>query len=207
MRFKNETKAVMNNLLNHLSWSVYLQITAILLVSYYIVIGLKFYRNELIAFFNKCTGRNDLENGLPDALIYEEPMAQPGHSGLNAEEGSYVAEADSSTEIIEEFIGRSRKLIEQAALKTYSPAALIYNLQQLFTEYPQLKSSAHRTAIGELIADACGQNGTAELSEDEVDAWWDELHVVASSGPGISGSIPDTAGTPGTIPNPKGFNE
>jgi hypothetical protein len=43
----------MNTALNHLSWSMYLQSIAIGLLIYYIIIGLKYYRTEIQALYDR----------------------------------------------------------------------------------------------------------------------------------------------------------
>lgn len=179
----------MNTALNHVSWGTYLQTIAFALVIYYIIIGLKYYRAELQALRQRFFRQNSPAGHLPEALIYEEDEVARDITPLE-EEVSYVAEADEDMKKIEEFIGRFKKLIAQAADKSYAPATLIHSLQILFTEYPQIKNSPHRSAISELIANECEQTGTAQLSEDVVDAWWDELPAVPKPGPG---SIPASA--------------
>jgi hypothetical protein len=173
----------MNTALNHLSWSMYLQSIAIGLLIYYIIIGLKYYRTEIQALYDRFYKKAAREDRLPEALIYQEED-NATDPALLEDEVSYVAEADEDMEQTEEFIRRFKKLVAQAADKSYAPATLIHSLQILFTEYPQIKNSPHRTAISELIANECEQTGTAQLSEDVVDAWWDELPAVPKPGPG-----------------------
>lgn len=171
-------------MLNNLSWPHYLTAMLVLLAIYYLVIGLKYYHPELRHIFNKYFKRDISQHRLPEALIYEEPEALPAQNAAPlAGDVEYLAEADDLMDKTEEFIGRFKKVTAQAATKTYSPTLLIHSLQLLFTEYPQIKNSPHRAAISELIASECEQTGTAQLSEDEVDAWWDEFSAVPAPGP------------------------
>jgi len=63
-------------------------------------------------------------------------------------------------------------VIKRAADKPFAPDELIPQLQLILQE-PQTFSDAEKAAISHLIVAECENTGTALLTEEEVDAWWE----------------------------------
>jgi hypothetical protein len=156
-------------MLNHYSWTSYLEAVVLLLVIYYLFIGIRFYRDDIRAFFSQ---RNStVPEVLPEPPVNEEPLTL--HAEFNNQD-QYVQDnyPDNDIRETDDLIAEAKSLINAAANKAYGPESLITRLRELFSKYTSLKTSPHRPAINEMIVSECERTGVAELTEDEVDEWW-----------------------------------
>jgi len=64
--------------------------------------------------------------------------------------------------------------IAESSGEAYEPAATTQKLKAILRRYTQFRNSPHRAAINSLIVAECEKAGIAQLSEQEVDMWWDE---------------------------------
>lgn len=158
------------NLLNHLSWASYFETVMTLLVLYYVFVGVRFYAADI----QKLTGhiaKNDARRDLADSLLYQE-TGNPANN-TNVPE-SYTDDNYPDKDILEadKLTAAVKGCILAASGKAYAPDQLIPQIKDIFNRHPSLKNSPHRPAINELVVSECGRTGVAELTEDEVDAWW-----------------------------------
>jgi hypothetical protein len=158
-------------MLNHLSWTSYLESAILLLVIYYAIIGARFYAYDLSRLFRPGLVKNQPAQSLPAALVYEGPKNEemdfklPGHPDPDNLPDDSITEADN-------IIRSLKECVSAASIKPYAPAALIPQIQKIFKEHAALKKSRHRPAINELVVAECERTGTALLTDDEVDQWW-----------------------------------
>jgi hypothetical protein len=156
-------------MLKHYSWTSYFEAVALLLVIYYLFIGIRFYSDDIRSFFSQ---RNATT---PEVL--PEPQANDEPTTLHAEidnQDQYVQDnyPDNDVRETDDLIAEAKILINAASNKAYGPESLIKRLRELFTKYTSLKTSPHRPAINELVVSECERTGVASLTEDEVDEWW-----------------------------------
>jgi hypothetical protein len=158
-------------MLNHYSWTSYFVAVALLLVIYYIFIGIRFYGNDIRKIFKSRDAVPAQDE--PQQTVHEDPaVTQPELDYAD----QYVQDnyPDNDIRETDDLIAEAKSLINAAANKAYSPKSLIARLRELFARYTSLKTSPHRPAINEMILSECERTGVAELTEDEVDAWWSD---------------------------------
>ena len=155
-------------MLSHLSWGVYLEVLIVLLVIYYAVIGIRFYQNELQSLFKGGVIKSRKPVAAP--LFSNETTA----TGAGQADEPHTAEAaDDTQEQVDAVIGELKAIIKDASGKPYNPPVLTGQIRQLFRDNYTLKNSPYREAINELVAAECEKTGTATLTEEEVNEWWD----------------------------------
>ena len=159
-------------MLNHLSWTSYFEAVIVLLVIYYLFIGIRFYATDIKQLFAPA-GKRAADNRLPEQLVFKD--AEKPVEGL-PEEVIYGQEnyTDDDIQQADELISSIKKRITAANGKTYSPDTLLPQLKAIFQEHGSLKISPHRPAINEQVVTECERTGVAELTEDEVDQWWSD---------------------------------
>jgi hypothetical protein len=159
-------------MLNHLSWTSYFEAVIVLLVIYYLFIGIRFYATDIKQLFNP-SGKSAPVNSLPEQLVFKDTEQAP--EGL-PEEVIYGVDnyPDADIQQADELISALKKQITAASGKIYSPDTLLPQLKTTFQEYNSLKTSPHRPAINEQVVTECERTGVAELTEDEVDQWWSD---------------------------------
>lgn len=162
------------NLLNHLSWTSYLEAVCLLLVIYYLFIGLRYYADDLRRLVNQSAKNVNSTAAIPDALHYGGPeeVSYPGTQELR--KSNPDNRPDDSLSETDSLIGQVKQVILAASGKPFSPAILLPQIKKLLRANPGLRHSPHRPAINELIVAECERTGTALLTEDEVDQWWSD---------------------------------
>lgn len=159
-------------MLNHISWAAYLEIILLLLAIYYVIVGLRFYKDDIRRIFQHAKTVTGV-SAIPDALRYEGPeevsypLLHPGSSDPDNRPDHSPAETDGLIRDIKACIGT-------ASGKPFAPAVLIPQIKKLFRANPGLRNSPYRPAINELVVTECEREGTALLTEDEVDQWWSD---------------------------------
>lgn len=158
-------------MLSHLSWAGYWEAVIVLLVIYYLFVGIRFYSAEIKGLLDHPALQNNAGNGLPDQLVYPEQETQA--NGL-PDEVSYSDDTYPDEDILEadELTIAVKALIMAASGKPYAPDQLIPQIKAAFKTHSVLKDSPYRPAINELVASECERTGVGELTEDEVDEWW-----------------------------------
>lgn len=151
-------------MLNSISWQDYLTAAAISAIIYYLVIGIRYYREDLANIFS---GQKSSGNR---SIIYEDA----GDTGVisiaeQAEETTFVNE---ELDEVEHLVERLKKLIADTVEKGADEVQFKKYLGLLFQEYPALKTSLLRSSINELVASECEKYGTVAISESEVEELW-----------------------------------
>jgi hypothetical protein len=162
----------MNHLLHQISWHQYLTVALVIAVIYYMTIIMRYCQPELQNLQKRLSG-NTTATSL-QALQYEaskeESKAAPQQDLVEyfPEQGSQEQNI-SDTDIL---AGQLKATIAKAADKPFAPAVLIPQLKHILQEHYEL-ALAERPVINHLIVDECEKTGTALLTEEEVDQWWE----------------------------------
>ena len=163
-------KKLMNKLLDNISWSTYLEMAMLLTAAYYGFIGWKYYRRNFGDLIRRM-GREKSDG--PVLPVHSSSDNQTGESGpltqaAFASELTTEQSAAQSSGLIRALI----RCIASAASGNYATAKLITQLKKILNDYPEIAASPAREQINTLIVRECEENGTAMLSESEVDEWW-----------------------------------
>lgn len=159
----------MNHLFHQITWHQYLAAALIVAVIYYTFIILRCYRPELKKIRQRFGGNPGgealqalqypaSETGVPESPL-KTSVIQENHAQENISEDDILA-------------GRLKACIAKAADKPFSPATLIPQLKQILQQCSDPAATA-RPAINHLIVTECEKTGTALLTEEEVDQWWE----------------------------------
>jgi hypothetical protein len=158
----------MNHLLHQISWHQYLIVAFVAAIIYYLLVTLRYYRPELQNLQRRVSG--DKPGEQLQVLQYqpaeEEVKAAPA---LDLNEQPYHEEAITNTDIL---AGKLKAYITKAADKPFAPAILILQLKQTLQEHHHIAAS-ERPVINRLVVGECEKTGTALLTEEEVDQWWE----------------------------------
>jgi hypothetical protein len=164
----NKSNQTMNHLLHQISWHQYLIVALLAAIIYYLVVILRYYRPELQKLQRRVIG--DKPGEQVQALQYQ-PAEEDAPSAPVPNPGKrpYPEDIISNVDFL---AGELKACITRAADKPFAPAVLIPQLKQILLEY-QSTAVSERPAINHLIVDECGKTGTALLTEEEVDQWWE----------------------------------
>ncbi|WP_439697000.1 hypothetical protein ACFGVS_00555 [Mucilaginibacter sp. AW1-7] len=158
----------MNHLLHQISWHQYLVIAFVAAIIYYLFVIFRCYRPELQTLLRRLSGDKPGEE--LQALQY-----QPAEEAINTvpvhgqTEEPYREEAITNTDILK---GKLKACIIKVADKPFAPAILIPQLKKTLQEHQDIDASG-RPAINRLVVGECERTGTALLTEEEVDQWWE----------------------------------
>lgn len=161
----------------NISWANYIVAISLLLVIYYIIIGIRFYFYDLKNLLSgnqrfrisPSTVLSNVQNG-NNPIAFEQ--AQPDMF----QAGNAFAETTDQTFLeVEHLIIRLKEAIADASVKKYIKQEFFLYLQLIIKEYPILKNSQFQSVINELIISECAKYGSVMLSEEEVVALWIEV--------------------------------
>jgi len=144
-------------MLSNVSWSEYLAAVVILLVLYYVIIGLKYYRKEITSL---------LSGKLPN-------KDNTSKNVLKSPEGRQQ-DAPSFDEL-EAVVNDLRYSILDKAGNPAIKAELLGQLKQRLASYAGLRRPAYRVAINNYIITHAKEICGVVFSESELEAAWEAL--------------------------------
>ncbi|MDN5287466.1 MAG: hypothetical protein JWR38_3740 [Mucilaginibacter sp.] len=155
---------------NHVSWISYLESIIILLLIYYVFIGIRFFSADIRQMLNRLTAPISVSQKTSDPLVYQQDSkaVEAVTTFAGPSDDHYpedMREADN-------LMAAVKSCISTASDRDCPPETLKSQIQRLFQLHHVLKSSPHRSAINEWIVSECERTGTAGLTEEEVDQWW-----------------------------------
>ncbi|MXN91730.1 hypothetical protein GR160_10875 [Flavobacterium sp. Sd200] len=154
----------------NVSWASYLLTVALLCLSWYIYVGIKYYHQELMAFFKgkKTFSKKrteDLLTGSSANFFIEEPQ-EPTF------EGTVTDLADTLFRDVDYLISRIKQLLTQSIQNNTGQQEITNQLRSYLSDYPAIKKSVFRSQINELIAQECAQGQVFIITEEEADRLW-----------------------------------
>ena len=144
-------------MLSNVSWSEYVAVIVVLAIVYYLVIGIKYFREEIKALFN---GK----------------LKKSSHPAkTNAENLINQKAVDASFEELQAVVNDLRYGILDRLGKQADKSQLITLLQDRLAKYEGLNRPAYRVAINNYIIQHAEEICGVAFSEDELNAAWDVL--------------------------------
>ena len=162
----------------NISWTNYFYLVILLLLIYYIIIGLRFYSDDLKSLLSGNRKSNlslsqtkawDKENG--NNSIAHEPVQSEFFGAGN----TFSETSDDTFSEVERLIDRLKDAIAEAFEKKYVKQEFFLYLQLILKEYSKLKTPPFQSIINELIISECAKHGSVMFNEDEVVALWNEV--------------------------------
>ena len=163
-----------------ISWANYIETVFILLIIYYLVVGFKFYGQELKLLVS---GSRKLPIGIPSAEADLENEQDQNLSLQNRQADLFSSgkrfmpseqETDETFEQVQELTGRLKDVIAEAISKNYIKEEFILSLQLVIRKYQFLKGSPFMVAINNLIVSECEKQGYLLLDAEERVMLWNE---------------------------------
>jgi hypothetical protein len=130
-----------------ISWSSYVTIVIVLLVIYYLFIGLRYYRTELFRIF---AGRK-----IPADAVKEE-----------------VPEKKNIFQLTRSLSDEIQAYLDEAGRNTLHKEEVITSLQSLLAKYPSVTDSPFRKVIQNLIVTECETCCSIHFGEKELSELW-----------------------------------
>ncbi|ALM50158.1 hypothetical protein AMR72_15400 [Flavobacterium psychrophilum] len=128
-----------------ISWGNYLIAVALLSGAWYIYVGLRYYKNELLAFFHSKNktgyGNKSPEGTAQENIFIDQPTTPP--IAINELE-------DDTFQEVDHLIGRLKKLFSEVQSTTAKEEFTNY-LGLLLAEYPLLAQSVFKSQVNEFI--------------------------------------------------------
>ena len=148
-------------MLNNISWASYAYAVGLIIGIYYLFIVIVYYRKEIQNLF--VSQKNTVK-------LFE---GNSSNSSLNATaiDGVPPAVSESNSEK-QELILSLQSLIKKAGVLKYPKEELQLALQLRLKHYPASKSGELRNSINIFIKEACQNNCSIHLSDEEVKELW-----------------------------------
>lgn len=156
----------MDHLFWNINWPSYFELLAAILVVYYSYVTLRWYRTDIAKL---------LRADRPAAEIAGQGSQLSTTDDVQGTEGIYAQteQGPKSLSEAEMLIMALLAAITESSSHPYEPLATAQKLKAIICHYPELRNSPRRPAINSLVAAECNKTGIAQLSEQEVDMWWD----------------------------------
>jgi len=149
----------------NISWGNYIVVIVLLLASWYLFVGLRFYFVEIKEIV---TGKWKLQNRrvkdleirydvVPSQAINDTSL-QPSFGG-----------PEKSILDVDAFLERLKNVVEEAAQRKLVKKEFQGYLSLLLCEYPSIKNSPFRSVVSELIISECNKLDFISLSQIEVE--------------------------------------
>lgn len=159
----------------NISWTNYIIVVILLLVIWYIIIGLKFYFRDLQNILSGKTKlvfrgvHKEYSSHKSEEITNSEPLEFDRKSFPNEEKTNNLFQE------AEELTSKLKDAISDAASKNYNKEEFTFLLQLTLKEYPALKGLPFQVAINNLIASECDKHSFIRLSAAGLGMLWNEV--------------------------------
>lgn len=152
----------------NISWASYLTVVAILLVIYYLYVGVRYFSTDLKTLFAE-KQKLKFKATLPSNSKANDFLVS-GESRLRS--SSFEETTDDEFSEVEHLIERLKTVVADASRRKLIPQEFKQYLSMVLKEYPTVRYSPLRLSINELIISECEKYGTVALKEEEVELLW-----------------------------------
>jgi hypothetical protein len=155
-----------------ISWGNYIIVVVLLLVSWYLFVGLRFYFDELKAI---ATGKRKFQFrrlGEPDYGDFESKLNDKDLPKITS--NPTFREFDPTLEYIETLKDRLKNLIADAGKKKLHKQEFLDALELILKAHLSLMDFSDRSAVTEFIVSECQRLDAINLTHKEVERLWDE---------------------------------
>jgi hypothetical protein len=147
----------------------YTVVVVLLVASWYLLVGLRFYREELK---DVMTRKRKLQFRGSNGESNEEP--DPDLRYLNFEiNTSESAVSDSIFQEVDGLVKQLKNVITDAIQRKLIKQEFEDHMRLALAAYPLLRDSPYRSSVDELIVSECEKQGAVLLTQQEVKALWD----------------------------------
>jgi hypothetical protein len=156
----------------NISWGNYIVAVVLLLASWYLFVGLRFYFDELKEI---AIGERKLQFrgfGHPN---YRTPQSELNNQDLSEEtlvEATF-GEFDTTFKEVDALVERLKRVIADATKRKLHKQEFTDYLRLVLKEYPSVKNSPFSSSVSELIVTECDRLESLTLTQSEAEALWD----------------------------------
>ncbi|WP_394776333.1 hypothetical protein [Flavobacterium sp.] len=156
----------------NISWSNYIVVIILLLASWYLFVGFRFYFDDLKEVLS---GRRKLQFRGFENPNYQDPKFElkAQESPEEISEQASFGEFDTTFQDVDALVARLKTFIADAAKKKLVQKEFTYYLQLLLREFPSVKNSPFNSSISELIVSECDKLESINLTQKEAEALWE----------------------------------
>ena len=162
-------------MIEKISWATYATALVLIVLIYYIVIALLYFRKEISALSNGLQKRllNRAIANQKSSFTDKQTISSPPFNS-NAGPAFSKESSDNSNISIEAFdlVEKIKDAILLYSERQYIKEEIITGIQLLLKEYSQLKYSAYTDSINNIIIKECETHCSIRLEDDEVKLLW-----------------------------------
>ncbi|MCC9073505.1 hypothetical protein LNQ49_18165 [Flavobacterium sp. F-65] len=155
----------------NISWGNYIVVVILLLTSWYLFVGFRFYFDDLkevISGKRKLQFRRLGDPNYGDFQSEENDQETPAPTLSQPTFGEF----DTTFQDVDALVARLKSFITDAAKKKLVKKEFTYYLQLLLREYPSVKDSAFRSSVSELIVTECKTLDAVSVTQAEAEGLW-----------------------------------
>lgn len=156
----------------NISWGNYIVVVILLLASWYLFVGFRFYFDDLKEVLS---GKRKLQFRGFETAIYQDIESESKDQDspeLTSDQTSF-GEFDTTFQDVDALVARLKTFIADAAKKKLVQKEFTYYLQLLLREFPSVKNSPFNSSISELIVSECEKLESITLTQKEAEALWE----------------------------------
>lgn len=154
----------------NISWGNYIVVVVLLLASWYLFVGLRFYFDDIKEI---ATGKRKLQFRRLGNTNYQEPQSELNYLDFEINTSESVA-SDTIFQEVDGLVKQLKNVITDATQRKLIKQEFQDYMRLTLTAYPLLRNSPYRSSVDELIVSECEKQGAILLSQQEVEALWDE---------------------------------
>lgn len=154
----------------NISWGNYIFVIVLLLASWYLFIGLRYYLFDITEIV---TGKRKLRNRSIKGLEIHYDVVHP-QTFTGASKHPSFGETEETILDIDAFAEKLKNMVKDANQREVIKSEFIGHLSSLLTEYSSIKNSPFRSSVSELIISECEKLDTISLSLEEFEDLWNE---------------------------------
>jgi len=153
----------------NISWGNYTVVVVLLVASWYLFVGLRFYFSEIKEITAGKWRFHFLRSNpeIPSNFSYQE-------SPEASSSPSYLAESDQIFQDVDHLVAKLKNVVVDAEQRKLVQQEFIDYLRLFLTEYPSVKNSPFRSSVSELIVSECDKLQSIHLTQQEAEALWNE---------------------------------
>lgn len=157
----------------NISWSNYIVVVILLLASWYLFVGFRFYFDDLKQI---ALGKRKLQFRGFENKDYQDPQSELNYQETPETVSNLTSfgEYDSTFQDVDALVERLKSFIADASKRKLLKQEFLNYIQLLLKEYPSVKDSAFRSSVSELIVTECKTLDSILVTQSEAEGLWNE---------------------------------
>ncbi|KIA95599.1 MULTISPECIES: hypothetical protein [unclassified Flavobacterium] len=155
----------------NISWGNYIVVVMLLLVSWYLFVGFRFYFDDLKEMIS---GKRKLQFrrlGDPNYGDFQSELNYQDPPERNLDQSSF-GEFDATFQIVDTLVEQLKNFITDARKRKLAKQEVLDYIQLFFKQYPAVKDSAFRSSVSEFIVTECQTLDAMAITQAEVEELW-----------------------------------